>query len=111
TGLRFTNRLDENAVTITLTWNDYHDAEDFGTEKDLDLFVVDARGNMVGKSTLKQVPPGQMVGEGETKNPRERLVLADLPAVSAGQEYRIRVKANTANFGPRDRIRVLVTAA
>jgi hypothetical protein len=111
TALRFTNRFDENAVTVTLTWNDYRDAEDFGTDKDLDLLVEDAAGRVVGSSTLKQVPPGKVAGQNETKNPRERVVLTDLPAVKAGQEYRIRVKANTANFGPLDRIRVLVTAA
>lgn len=111
TGLRFTNRLDENAVTITLTWNDYRDTEDAGTDKDLDLIVTDGRGRVVGKSTLKQVPAGRVAGENETKNPRERVVLTDLPAAPAGEEYRIRVKANSANFGPRDRIRIVVTPA
>ena len=108
TVLRFTNRFDENAVTITLTWNDYKDAEDAGTEKDLDLVVEDARGQVVGESKLTQVTADKAAGEGQTRNPRERLVLADLPAVAAGQEYRIRVKAKAGAFGPRDRLRVLV---
>ncbi|MDB5309835.1 MAG: protease, partial [Gemmataceae bacterium] len=111
TALRFTNRFDENAVTVTLTWNDYRDAEDAGTDKDLDLIVEDAAGRVVGESKLTQVPAGRPAGEGESKNPRERLVLTDLPAVAAGQEYRIRVKAKANNFGPRDRIRVLLSAA
>jgi hypothetical protein len=109
--LRFTNRFDESAVTITLTWNDYRDAEDAGTEKDLDLVVEDARGKVVGESKLVQVPAAKAAGEGETRNPRERLVLVDLPAVAAGQEYRIRVKAKNGPFGPRDRLRVLVAPA
>ena len=109
--LRFTNRFDENAVTITLTWNDYRDTEDAGTDKDLDLIVEDATGRVVGQSQLRQVPAGKPAGEGETKNPRERLVLTDLPAVPAGREYRIRIKDRSHNFGPRDRIRVLVSAA
>src|SRR5439155_8716732 len=54
TALRFTNRFDENTVTVTLTWNDYRDTEDAGTEKDLDLFIEDASGRVVGSSTLKQ---------------------------------------------------------
>jgi hypothetical protein len=107
TGLRFRNRLDENAVTLTLTWNDYRDAEDAGTEKDLDLFVEDSRGRVVGSSELRQVGPGRPAGEGETKNPRERLVLTDL----AAGEYRVRVRAKSANFGPGDRLRLLVTPA
>jgi hypothetical protein len=58
TALRFRNRLDENAVTLTLTWNDYRDAEDAGTEKDLDLLVEDSQGRLVGESKLVQVGPG-----------------------------------------------------
>src|SRR4029079_11599374 len=47
TALRFRNLLDENSITITLTWNDYRDQEDAGTDKDLDLFVEDADGKQV----------------------------------------------------------------
>jgi hypothetical protein len=91
--LRFSNRFDESNVTVTLTWNDYNDAEDAGTDKDLDLIVEDARGKVIGESKLAQVPGGKPAAQGETHNPRERLTLTDLPAVPAGQEYRIRVKA------------------
>src|SRR5205823_14786722 len=35
--LRFRNHLDENTVTVTLTWDDYREQEDAGTDKDLDL--------------------------------------------------------------------------
>ena len=111
TPLRFTNRLDENAVTITLTWNDYRDAEDAGTDNDLDLIVEDWRGRVVGESKLRQVPAGRDAGDGETKNPRERVVLTDLAAVPPGKEYRVRVKANGGTFGPRDRVRVLLSPA
>jgi hypothetical protein len=110
TALRFSNRFDENTVTITLTWNDYRDIEDLGTDKDLDLVVEDVNGREVGASRLKQVPPGREAKDGETKNPRERVVLTDLPAVSPGQEYRIRVRAKGGSFGPRDRLRILVAA-
>jgi hypothetical protein len=111
TAVRFVNRLDENTVTVTLTWNDYRDTEDAGTDKDLDLIVEDGRGRVVGESKLKQIPAGRDAQEGETKNPRERLVLTDLPANPKGEEYRIRVKANSANFRLQDRVRVLVSAA
>lgn len=107
--LRFTNRFDENTVTITLTWNDYRDTEDAGTEKDLDLYVQDVKSRVVGSSTLKQIAAGK-AGEGETKNPRERVMLTDLPAVADGQEYRIRLKAKSANFGPTDRLRIQVSS-
>ena len=111
TALRLVNRFDENAVTVTLTWNDYKDAEDAGTGKDLDLIVEDAAGKVIGSGELKQVPAGPAAGEGESKNPRERVVLADLSATTPGREYRIRVRAKGGSFGPADRLRVLVTAA
>lgn len=110
TALRLSSRLDENAATLTLTWNDYRDAEDAGTEKDLDLVVEDWLGREVGRSNLRQVGPGRAAGDGETKNPRERLVLTDLGVTEPGREYRIRVRARSANFGPLDRLRLLVTA-
>ena len=110
TALRFANHLDENAITVTLTWNDYRETEDAGTEKDLDLVVEDWLGKAIGEGKLKQVAPDRIAGIGESKNPRERVVLAEVPANLAGQEYRIRVKAKSANFGPLDRVRILVSA-
>ena len=105
TMLRFRNRLDENTVTVTLMWNDYREEEDAGTEKDLDLFVYQTTGRLVAASELRQVRD-RAAGEGESRNPRERLVLRDLPA----GEYWIKVRAkNPPAFGPADRLRVLVT--
>src|SRR3954469_15570314 len=103
--LRFRNRVDENAVTVTLTWNDYRDAEDAGTDKDLDLYVEDWAGRRVGASEKIQVAGPQPAGPGETRNPRERVVLEDLPAVPEVPSdpdycYRIRVKARRGRFSP-----------
>lgn len=104
--LRFRNRLDENTVTVVLMWNDYRDEEDAGTDKDLDLFVYQTTGRLVAASELRQVKD-RAAGEGESRNPRERLVLRDLPA----GEYWIKVRAkNPAAFSPSDRLRVLVTS-
>ena len=110
TALRFANRLDENPVTVTLTWNDYKEVEDAGTDKDLDLIVEDWTGRVVGQSKLKQVLAEKALETGESKNPRERVVFPELPAKPAGEEYRIRVKAMSGNFGPLDRLRILVSA-
>src|SRR5438094_445196 len=83
--LRFRNHLDENTVTITLTWNDYREEEDAGTDKDLDLYVEDAQGQVVGASEKKQViggktDPGNGDSAAESRNPRARVVLTDLAA-------------------------------
>jgi hypothetical protein len=110
TALRFRNRVDENTVTITLTWNDYRDTEDAGTDKDLDLIVEDASGRRVGASEKVQVSGNREPGPSESRNPRERVVLADLPA-NLDYNYRIRVRARTRNFSWDDRIRVLVSAS
>jgi hypothetical protein len=108
--LRFRNRVDENSVTITLTWNDYREEEDAGTSKDLDLYVTDWNGQPVGESKQTQITGKRDAGPGETKNPRERVVLTDLSG-SGDFNYRIRVKARKNNFSANDRIRVLITAA
>jgi hypothetical protein len=110
TSLRFRNRLDENTVTITLMWNDYHEEEDAGTDKDLDLFVENAAGKVVGSSELRQVSGKQAAGAGQSRNPRERVVLKDLPA-DLDFNYRIRVRAKAGRFTDDDRIRVLVKSS
>jgi hypothetical protein len=110
TVLRFRNLLDENTVTVTLTWNDYRRQEDAGTLKDLDLYVEDDRGRRLGTSELTQVSGDKEAGPGQSRNPRERVILPDL-AAAPGRDYRIRVRARSANFTASDRLRVLVTAS
>jgi len=106
TVLRFRNRLDENSVTITLTWNDYREVEDAGTFKDLDLYVENDKGVRIAASELTQVA-NKAAAQGETRNPRERVQLNDLPA----GEYRIRIKTKTPQlWTAEDRLRVLITA-
>lgn len=109
TALRFRNLLDENTITLILTWNDYRDEEDAGTDKDLDLYVEDGDGRVIGSSTLRQVSGDRKPEANETRNPRERLVLTDLPA-SATRDYRVRVRYRAGTFTTNDRIRLLLTA-
>ncbi|MGE3821885.1 MAG: S8 family serine peptidase [Isosphaeraceae bacterium] len=112
--LRFRNRVDENDVTVTLTWNDYRDAEDAGTDKDLDLFVEDWAGRLVGSGTKTQVLGETPTGPETSRNPRERVVLPGLPANPVIPNdpdycYRIRVRARSNNFTAADRLRILVS--
>jgi hypothetical protein len=114
--LRFRNRADENTLTITLTWNDYKDEEDAGTSKDLDLFVEDWTGRTIGSSQKIQVTGDIVATPDQSRNPRERVVLTNLPAnphVPTDPDicYRIRVKARTGKFTQGDQIRILITAA
>jgi hypothetical protein len=114
--LRFRNRADENTLTITLTWNDYKDEEDAGTSKDLDLFIEDWTGRTIGSSQKIQVTGDIVANADQSRNPRERVVLANLPAnphVPTDPDicYRIRVKARTGKFTAGDQIRILLTAS
>jgi hypothetical protein len=110
TALRFRNLLDENTVTVTLSWNDYREQEDAGTDKDLDLNVEDWLGWVVGSSETKQVAKPGEIGPQESRNPRERVVLPDL-AASRDNDYLIRIKAKSRNFTADDRVRVLITSS
>jgi len=114
--LRFRNRVDENTLTVTLTWSDYRAEEDAGTDKDLDLYVEDWAGRRVGSSEKVQVRGPGASGPEASRNPRERIILADLPAnpdVPSDPDYcyRIRVRAKSGHFTADDRLRVLVTAS
>lgn len=114
--LRFRNRVDENTVVVTLTWNDYRDDEDAGTQKDLDLFVEDWTGRRVGESTKTQIWGDRPPGPEETRNPRERVTLENLaanPDIPSDNEYgyRIRVRTKGGHFTGTDRIRILVTGS
>jgi len=107
--LRFRNLLDDNSITVTLTWNDYQEVEDAGTTKDLDLDVEDWQGQVIGSSELRQVSGSRKTADGETHNPRERLVLPGL-AADRDHDYRIRIRPRAGAFAADDRLRVLVTA-
>jgi hypothetical protein len=109
-GLRFRNLLDDNTITITLTWNDYRDVEDAGTTKDLDLYVEDWQGQVIARSELRQVAGSQKASEGETRNPRERLVLPGL-AAERDRDYRIRIRHRSGQFTADDRLRLLISAS
>jgi hypothetical protein len=115
TALRFRNLLDENTVTITLTWNDYREQEDAGTDKDLDLYVEDRFGQVIGSSEKRQVvsaknDPRLSDAREESQNPRERIILTDL-AADRDHDYLIRIKAKAGKFTADDRIRVLITSS
>lgn len=114
--LRFRNHVDENTLTVTLTWNDYREMEDAGTDKDLDLVVEDWAGRVVGEGRKVQVSGAREAGPDTSRNPRERVVLANLPAgpvVASDPDYgyRIRVRAVRGPFGASDRLRILLDPA
>jgi hypothetical protein len=104
-GLRLRSRLDRNPVKIVLSWNQYTEEETSGTDKDLDLYVVDEGGNEVLKADLKQIKKteGAERAQGESYVPRE-IVEGRL---SRGN-YFIRVKAKGGVYDSLDWLRITV---
>jgi len=92
-------------VTLTLSWNDFDDSSAAWSDQDLDLFVVDEAGKLVGSSEKKQL--GHIPGPGD-KNvsayARETLTLNGLPE----GKYRIEIKNISNNFTADSRFRVLL---
>ncbi len=107
-GLRVKSRLDRNPVTITLSWNSSHDEEGVGTDKDLDLFLSDEKGNVVAKSELTQIikVPNVDRKDGETYVARE-VIETNLSQTKA-ENYLIKVVAKSKNFNAADRVRITV---
>jgi hypothetical protein len=112
TYVRFKNLVDENNVTITLSWNDFHPGpEPRGTTKDLDLYLYRQKESngpleVVASSRLRQVASDP--NDGETLFPRERIV-KKLRA-SGDQDYWIGIRRVGGDFdGEKDRIRITVT--
>ena len=108
-GLRVKCRFDRSPVKITLSWNSYADEEDAGTDKDLDLFLLDSKGNVVAKSEKVQFKPDggkTPQPEGSTLLPRE-IIETDL-AITGKDYYRIKVYAKKRNFTAADKLRITV---
>jgi hypothetical protein len=104
--LRLQSHLDDNRAQIILNWNSSGEEEESGTDKDLDLYVEDAQGNVLGKSELKQVLKKEALGEGESFLPRERLQLT-LPM--SKEPLRIVVRAKSASgWTTADKLRITV---
>jgi len=104
--LRVKSYFDDNPVQIVLNWSSYGSEENTGTDKDLDLYLLDEGGQVVAKSELKQVTMKEKLASGESFLPRERIQF-NLARNQSGY-YTIVVKAKTRNFNSSDRVRVVV---
>lgn len=88
-------------VKIVLSWNDFKNDIELGTDKDLDLALTDDLLNIVQTSALKQSTDRNENRPGFSKYPRE-IISAELdPGV-----YFIRIKNRSKNFIDRDRLRI-----
>lgn len=90
-------------VKIVLSWNDFKDDVELGTDKDLDIALTDDFLNVVQSSSLKQSADPKEERPGHSKYPRE-IISAELTPGT----YYLRVKNRSNNFGSKDRLRITV---
>ncbi|WP_374029605.1 S8 family serine peptidase [Bdellovibrio bacteriovorus] len=90
-------------VKIVLSWNDFKNNVDLGTDKDLDLALTDDLLNIVQSSALKQSKDANESRPGFSKYPRE-IITAELNPGT----YFIRVKNRSQNFASNDQLRITV---
>ena len=89
-------------VRIVLSWNDFKDDVNEGTNKDLDLVLSDDTLNIIQTSGLKQMPKIPEGTIGASLYPRE-IIQAEVPV----GVYLIRVKVRSHNFDPKiDELRI-----
>lgn len=91
------------SLRIALSWSDFSDDVNTGTEKDLDLVLTDDLLNIVQTAGLKQSKEPLEDRPGYSKYPREILTAE----VKQGRYY-IRVKDRSHNFKKSDRLRITV---
>ena len=98
-------------MEITLTWNYFSDDENKGTDRDLDLILMNNTFIEQTRSDLKQVVNPRLIQVVNGKNtgsilPRESIAVT----VSAGQYY-IQIVDKSKNFKANDTFRVLLEGA
>lgn len=90
-------------VRVVLSWNDFKDNSDEGTDKDLDFALTDDLLNIVQTSALKQSADKNENRPGFSKYPREAVQAEVEPGV-----YYIRVKNRSKNFKSSDQLRIVI---
>jgi hypothetical protein len=93
-------------LRIVLTWNAFKDDPDIGTNKDLDLYLVDTYGEVRESSTFRQSQEPDANDPTARLFPREFVTRMALPG-----EYQIKVKITSKNFTSTDRLRITASGA
>jgi len=94
---------DKCTIKAVLSWNDFKDDVEPGTEKDLDFALTDDLLNIVQTSSLQQSNDPKESRGGYSKYAREILTAEIKPGT-----YYFRVKNRSKNFGKSDKIRITV---
>lgn len=90
-------------IKAVLSWNDFKNDTNPGTDKDLDLAITDDMLNIIQTSGLRQSADPNENRPGYSKYAREILTAELKPGT-----YYFRVKDRSKNFGKNDRLRLTV---
>ncbi len=90
-------------LRAVLTWNDFNDDVEIGTDKDLDLSLTDDLLNILKTSVLRQAKDSKDSSAGSSLYPREALTYELNPGT-----YFIKVKNRSKNFLDSDQFRLTV---
>jgi hypothetical protein len=105
-GIRLICKADEGKkcpAKAVLSWNDFKDDSEAGTDKDLDLALTDDLVNVLESSSLRQSDDREEARPGYSKYPREIVSIELDPGT-----YYLKVKNVSKNFGKSDRLRITV---
>lgn len=97
------NSAGKCVIKAVLSWNDFKDDVNPGTDKDLDLALTDDMLNIVQTSGLRQSDDPNENRPGYSKYAREILTAELKPGT-----YYFRVKDRSKNFAKSDRLRITV---
>lgn len=90
-------------IKVVLSWNDFKNDVNLGTDKDLDLALTDDMLNIVQTSSLVQSNDPNENRPGYSKYPREIIIAKINPGT-----YYLRVKNRSNNFSDTDQMRITV---
>jgi len=88
-------------IRLVLSWNDFSDNVNEGSDKDLDFVLTDDTLNIIQGSSLIQSKNPKEERPGYTKYPREIITAEIKPGA-----YFVRVKNRSKNFTHKDRLRI-----
>ncbi|MCB0350704.1 MAG: S8 family serine peptidase [Bdellovibrionales bacterium] len=92
-------------LRLVLSWNDFNNDPEVGTNKDLDLILTDDTLNILQTSNLTQTTD-EKTAPGHSKYPREILEATIKPG-----RYFVRVKNRSKNFSSKDSLRITADRA
>lgn len=97
------NSAGKCVIKAVLSWNDFKNDVNPGTDKDLDFAITDDMLNIIQTSGLRQSNDPNESRQGYSKYAREILTAELKPGT-----YYFRVKDRSKNFGKSDRLRITV---